>query len=100
MSVRAVSMVVALTLMAARPSAQRPQIDELMERVAGCVHRFVDQFSNVVAEEQFVPDHIRRFAVRTQEAIEHVTVATNVTKKSATENTEIAKNSITSLMRR
>jgi hypothetical protein len=45
-------------MLAARPSAQQPSIDALMERVAVYVHRFVDQFSNVVAEEQFVPDRL------------------------------------------
>jgi hypothetical protein len=58
MRVRAACVLVALTLLAARPSAQQPSIDALMERVAVYVHRFVDQFSNVVADEQFVPDRI------------------------------------------
>lgn len=41
-----------LTASAAAP-AQSPDIDELMRRVATYVQRFVDTFSNVVAEERY-----------------------------------------------
>jgi len=58
MRARVVALLVALTLLAASPSAQSPPIDVLMERVAVYVHRFVEQFSNVVAEEQFVPERL------------------------------------------
>ncbi len=44
----------------ARLSAQSPDIDVLMQRVGNYVHGFIDQLSNVVAEERYEPDRVRR----------------------------------------
>jgi hypothetical protein len=45
--------VVALVLLSASPRAQ--QADELLRRVGDWVQQFVEQFANVVAEEEYVP---------------------------------------------
>jgi hypothetical protein len=42
-----------LALSAGTPAAQPRTIDDLMFRVGDYVHRFVDRFSNVVAEEEY-----------------------------------------------
>src|SRR4026209_1533502 len=41
-------------------SAQSPDIDVLMQRVGDYVHGFIDRFCNVVAEERYEPDRVRR----------------------------------------
>jgi hypothetical protein len=41
-------------------SAQSPDIDVLMQRVGDYVHGFIDRFTNVVAEERYEPDRVRR----------------------------------------
>ena len=46
----------ALTLIATPVRAQRA--DDLMDRVGDWVHEFVEQFANVVAEEDYVPNKI------------------------------------------
>ncbi|HET9359030.1 MAG TPA: hypothetical protein VFO58_04735, partial [Vicinamibacterales bacterium] len=45
--------VLACELNATTASAQSPDIDELMRRVGTYAQRFVDTFSNVVAEERY-----------------------------------------------
>jgi hypothetical protein len=47
-------------LSASAASAQSPDIDVLMERVGDYVHGFIDGFCNVVAEERYEPDRVRR----------------------------------------
>jgi hypothetical protein len=47
---------VAWTLITASPRAQ--SADELMHRVGDWVHEFVEQFANVVAEEDYVPNKV------------------------------------------
>jgi hypothetical protein len=45
----------ALTLVLANASARAQSADALMARVGDWVHEFVEQFANVVAEEDYVP---------------------------------------------
>jgi hypothetical protein len=40
--------------------AQSPDIDVLMQRVGEYVYGFIDRFCNVVAEERYEPDRVRR----------------------------------------
>jgi hypothetical protein len=57
MSLRlAVVGILALVAFAATPAAQNSKTDELMAKTAAYVARFVDQFSNVVAEETLVQE--------------------------------------------
>jgi hypothetical protein len=47
-------------LLSLTASAQSPSVEELMPRVGAYVRDFVDQFSNVVAEERYEPDPAHR----------------------------------------
>jgi hypothetical protein len=59
MHVRA-CLICGVILSLARLSAQSPETDVLMQRVGDYVRGFIDQFSNVVAEERYDPDRVRR----------------------------------------
>jgi hypothetical protein len=60
MAVRVCCLVCGVVLGLTRLPAQSPDIDALMQRVGVYVHGFIDQFSNVVAEERYEPDRVRR----------------------------------------
>jgi len=60
MAVRVFCLVCGVVLGLTRLPAQSPDIDVLMQRVGDYVHGFIDQFSNVVAEERYEPDRVRR----------------------------------------
>jgi hypothetical protein len=60
MAVRVFCLVVGVMLSLPSLSAQSPDIDVLMQRVGDYVHGFIDRFCNVVAEERYEPDRVRR----------------------------------------
>jgi len=60
MAVRVFCLVVGVMLSVPGLSAQSPDIDVLMQRVGDYVHGFIDRFCNVVAEERYEPDRVRR----------------------------------------
>lgn len=60
MALRAFCLVCGLILSVTALPAQSPDIDVLMQRVGSYVHGFIDQFTNVVAEERYEPDRVRR----------------------------------------
>ena len=60
MAVRMSSLVCAVLLSLTTVQAQSPDIDVLMQRVGDYVHGFIDQLTNVVAEERYEPDRVRR----------------------------------------
>jgi len=57
-----IGVMLSLPVLSARSAAreQSPDIDVLMQRVGDYVHGFIDRFCNVVAEERYEPDRVRR----------------------------------------
>jgi hypothetical protein len=60
MAVRGFCLVCVVIVSLTRLPAQSPDIDVLMQRVGHYVEGFIDQFTNVVAEERYEPDRVRR----------------------------------------
>jgi len=58
MHVRSLCLACSLALILIATPVRAQRADDLMDRVGDWVHEFVEQFSNVVAEEEYVPNRV------------------------------------------